>query len=141
MAIPKALHSLFADLQNVALATCEGDQPRVRPMTLIRHADSLYLVTGTGEAKTAQLAANPRVEWFLLLSDEHGNGYVRGLGTAEIVQSLACKTELFDAVPFIRAYIPAADHPIFALFRLRMTRYEHMAPGDDNVTRYNEETA
>ena len=45
------------------LATCEGDQPRVRPFgTVDLFEGKLYFQTGARKAVSAQLNANPRLE-------------------------------------------------------------------------------
>jgi len=141
MAIPQPLRGYFQPLQTTWVATCEADQPRVRPMILILHEGAFYLATGTADAKTPQLLANPRLEWCLPLTGERGSGYVRGQGTAQPVSAPAERAAVHAAARFIQGYFSTPADPAFALFRLRMTRYEHMAPGQDTVTRYNEETA
>jgi hypothetical protein len=42
--------SHFGELQHVFLATAEDDQPRLRPVTLIRLGGKLFVATGTGDA-------------------------------------------------------------------------------------------
>jgi uncharacterized pyridoxamine 5'-phosphate oxidase family protein len=58
---------LFQEQQHVFLATAEGDQPRLRPVTLLHLLDKLYVATGSNDAKVKQLKQNPKVEFCLLL--------------------------------------------------------------------------
>lgn len=45
----------FKNLQFIYLATCEGDQPRVRPVTLVCLDERFWILTGTDNAKTQQI--------------------------------------------------------------------------------------
>jgi hypothetical protein len=47
--------SRFKDFQHVFLATTEGDQPRVRPVTLIYFDKRFWITTGTSNAKVKQI--------------------------------------------------------------------------------------
>ena len=59
--------SHFTNMQEIMLATAEGDKPRLRPVTLLRHEDRFWILTGTNDAKTQQLRANPSIEFALML--------------------------------------------------------------------------
>lgn len=73
----KEVWSHFGELQNVFLATVEGDQPRLRPVTLIRLGNRLFFATGGGDAKVEQIKRNPKVEFCLLLEKGESKGTVR----------------------------------------------------------------
>lgn len=68
--------SCFGEQQVFYLATAEGLQPRVRPMTLIKTGDGFYMITGAKggvyAAKLAQIRRNPRVEYYMTLKGEDG---------------------------------------------------------------------
>ena len=53
--------SHFKDLQFVYLATTEGDQPRVRPVTLLYIDKKFWITTGTNSAKVKQIKANQKI--------------------------------------------------------------------------------
>src|SRR5229473_1294874 len=65
------------------LATMDGDQPCVRPVSPVRtEGFTVYVANLRGYHKTAEIAANPKVE-LCYLDDKHNQ--VRITGTAEIV--------------------------------------------------------
>jgi uncharacterized pyridoxamine 5'-phosphate oxidase family protein len=65
------------------LASIDGDQPRVRPVSPVRtDGFTVYVANLRAYHKTAEIAANPRVE-LCYLDDRHDQ--VRTTGVAEIV--------------------------------------------------------
>jgi len=114
----KEVWSHFDELQNVFLATVEGDQPRLRPVTLIRLSDRLFFATGAGEAKVGQIKSNPRVEFCLLLEKGESKGTVRTECSAKIVTDMAVKSELYNKVPFMchgAAFSPNPSKPNYVM--------------------------
>lgn len=53
----------FAKSQVVFLGTAEGEQPRVRPVTLTNFDQKFWIATGTRSAKARQIRRNPNVEF------------------------------------------------------------------------------
>jgi len=49
--LKREIWSLFTELQTVFLATADEDQPRLRPVTMMRLGDRLFFATGIGDAK------------------------------------------------------------------------------------------
>ena len=65
------------------LATLDGDQPRLRPVSPVRtDGFTVYVANLRGYHKTREIAANPKVE--LCYLDDHHN-QVRITGVAEVV--------------------------------------------------------
>ena len=129
------MQELLQLTQTVYFATCDGQRPCVRPLTLIVLDGVQYIATGTSETKMKQLAANPRIEWCLPLREEGvGNGYLRGRGEAEVVTDDALRAEVHRRVSFIAEYFPQPSDPEFALLRLRISHYEYMKPGEQFAT-------
>ena len=52
----------IGNFQHVFLATIEGDQPRVRPVTLINFEGKFWVTTETRSRKVKQIMKNPKVE-------------------------------------------------------------------------------
>src|SRR6266581_1930725 len=76
------------------LATIDGDQPRVRPVSPVRtDGFTVYVANLRMYHKTAEIAANPNVE--LCYMDEHHN-QVRLTGRAETVADRALLQEIWD---------------------------------------------
>ena len=64
--LKKEVRRHFKDQQHIFLATSEGDQPRVRPVTLVCLNEKFWILTGTKNAKTKQIMKNPKIEFCLL---------------------------------------------------------------------------
>src|SRR5437879_1457163 len=76
------------------LASMDGEQPRVRPVSPVRtDGFTIYVANLRSYHKTAELAANPRVE--LCYLDEH-HDQVRITGVAEVVSDRAVLQEIWD---------------------------------------------
>src|SRR5260221_7211475 len=82
------------------LASIDGAQPRVRPVSPVRtDGFTVYVANLRAYHKTAEIAANPRVE-LCYLDDRHDQ--VRITGMAEIVSERGLLQEIWDANPLMR---------------------------------------
>ena len=106
------------------LATIDGDQPRVRPVSPVRtDGFTVYVANLRGYHKTVEIAANPRVE--LCYLDDHHN-QVRITGVAEVVTEPALLQEIWDANPLLRQYLGRIDNPELIVYRIRPNRVRYM---------------
>ena len=119
----------FAEQQHIFLATVEGDQPRVRPVTLIYLSNRMYVATGSNDAKTMQIKENPRTEFCLMIEKKGHNGTIRAECQANIVQDMKVKTDIYTKIPFIREFFKTPEDPGYTLIELEPTRFEYMKPG------------
>src|SRR6266480_7719789 len=91
------------------LATIDGDQPRVRPVSPVRtDGFTVYVANLRMYHKTAEIAANPKVE--LCYLDEHHN-QVRITGIAEVVADRTVLQAIWDENPLLRQYLGSIDNP------------------------------
>src|SRR5881409_3867694 len=82
------------------LATMDGDQPRLRPVSPVRtDGFTIYVANLRSYHKTAEIAANPKVE-LCYLDDQHDQ--VRLTGVAERVTDAALLQEIWDSNPLLR---------------------------------------
>src|SRR5436189_6479039 len=82
------------------LATADGDQPRVRPVSPVRtDRFTVYVANLRSYHKTAEIAANPKVE-LCYLDDRHDQ--VRITGVAEVVTDRALLRDIWDANPLLQ---------------------------------------
>ncbi|MDD3523222.1 MAG: pyridoxamine 5'-phosphate oxidase family protein [Candidatus Cloacimonetes bacterium] len=123
--------------QPVAVASVEGDQPRLRMMTLIMLENRLFLATGSKDAKTRQWAQNPKLECMYLLSDERGNGYLRITGTVRRVGSVPLKHSVAEHARFIYQYWQDADSPDYVLYEIEVSQWRYLKPGVDTEEVYS----
>lgn len=120
--------------QMVSLATCEGDQPRLRPMTLIVKEGRFFFATGSKDSKSKQLKANPKAEFCLLISNDKNSGYLRGSGILETVTEQSTRKEIADWAEFIYDYWKEATDPDYCLYELMLNQTRFMAPGEMTET-------
>ena len=106
------------------LATVDGDQPRVRPVSPVRtDGFTVYVANLRGYHKTAEIAANPKVE--LGYMDDH-HDQVRITGVAEVVSDRTLLQEIWDANPLLRQYLGSIDNPELIVYRVRPNRVRLM---------------
>ncbi len=106
------------------LATMDGDQPRLRPVSPVRtDGFTVYVANLRGYHKTGEIAANARVE-LGYLDDRHDQ--VRITGRAEAVTDRALLQEIWDANPLLRQYLGSLDNPELIVYRIRPERVRFM---------------
>jgi general stress protein 26 len=106
------------------LATIDGDQPRLRPVSPVRtDGFTVYVANLRSYHKTGEIAANPRVE--LCYLDEH-HDQVRITGVAEIVTERPLLQEIWDANPLLRQYLGSLDNPELMVYRIRPKQVRYM---------------
>src|SRR5215470_1891574 len=106
------------------LATIDGDQPRLRPVSPVRtDGFVVYVANLRSYHKTAEIAANPKVE--LCYLDEH-HDQVRLTGVAEVVADRALLQEIWDANSLLRQYLGSLDNPQLIVYRIRPVQVRFM---------------
>ncbi len=106
------------------LATVDGDQPRVRPVSPVRtDRFTAYVANLRAYHKTAEIAANPKVE-LCYVDEKHDQ--VRIAGVAEIVTDRPLLQEIWDANPLLRQYLGSLDNPALIVYRVRPVRVRFM---------------
>jgi len=121
--IPALAAAVLQNDRFPVLATVEGDQPRARPVSPVRtDGFVVYVANLRVYAKTAQIAANPKVE--LCYTDQHHN-QVRITGVAETVADRPLLEEIWSANPLMRQYLGSIDNPQLIVYRVvpRAVRY------------------
>jgi general stress protein 26 len=106
------------------LATADGDQPRVRPVSPVRtEGFTAYVANLRSYHKTVEIAANPKVE-LCYLDDHHDQ--VRITGLAEVVTDRPLLEEIWQANPLLRQYVGSLDNPELVVYRIRPGRVRYM---------------
>src|SRR5947199_7180145 len=106
------------------LATIDGEQPRLRPVSPVRtDGFTVYVANLRDYRKTTEIAANPRVE-LCYLDDRHDQ--VRITGIAEVVTDRALLQDIWDANPLLRQYLGSLDSPELIVYRVRPQRVRFM---------------
>jgi general stress protein 26 len=121
--VPRLARAAVASDRFPHLATIDGDQPRVRPVSPVRtDGFTVYVANLRSYHKTGEIAANPRVELCYL---SPGHDQVRITGVAEVVSDGPLLQEIWDANPLLRNYLGSIDNPALIVYRIRpeLVRY------------------
>jgi general stress protein 26 len=106
------------------LATIDGDQPRVRPVSPVRTEEFVVHVASLRSSrKTAEIERGAKVELCYLTKD---HDQVRITGVAQIVTDDETRRSIWDANPLLRAYLKSIDNPEFMLYRIVPARVRFM---------------
>ena len=106
------------------LATIDGDQPRLRPVSPVRtNGFTVYVANLRQYHKTAEIAANPKVE-LCYLDEKHDQ--VRITGTAEVVNDRLLLHEIWNANPLMRQYLGSIDNPALIVYCVVPNRVRFM---------------
>jgi general stress protein 26 len=106
------------------LATIDGDQPRVRPVSPVRtEGFTIYVANLRLYHKTVEIAANPHVE---LCYMDDGHNQVRLTGVAEIVSERPLLEQIWNDNPLMRQFLGSLDNPQLIIYRIHPTRVRYM---------------
>ncbi len=107
-----------------SLATVDGSQPRLRPISPVRRDGfEIYFASFRSSNKTAELESNPSVE--LCYMDE-GHDQVRITGTAQLVEDGTIRQSIWDSNALLRNFVGSIDNPEFLLYRVNPSRVRFM---------------
>jgi len=106
------------------LATIDGDQPRLRPVSPVRTEEfTVYVANLRLYHKTVEIAANPHVELCYL---DEGHNQVRLTGVAEVVAERPLLEKIWQENPLMRQYLGSLDNPQLLVYRIQPTRVRYM---------------
>ena len=82
------------------LATCDGDQPRVRPVSpIIKDCTNLWVTTMAASRKVAQLRKNPKMS-LAFMEQPRGDKAATVIGEAREITDLEEKKRVWDMANF-----------------------------------------
>lgn len=106
------------------LATIDGQQPRLRPVSPVKtDGFTVYVANLRLYHKTTEIAVNPRVE---LCYMDDGHNQVRLTGLAEIVTDRPLLEEIWNANALMRQFLGTLDNPQLIVYRIRPTQVRYM---------------
>jgi general stress protein 26 len=106
------------------LATIDGDQARLRPVSPVRtDGFTVYVANLRSYHKTIEIAKNPKVE-LCYLDDHHDQ--LRITGVAEVLTDRALLQEIWDGNPLLRQYLGTIDNPALIVYRIVPTQVRYM---------------
>ena len=122
--LPRVAREVIASAKFPFLATVDGTQPRVRPVSPVRvDGFTVYIANLRSYGKTAEIAQQPQVE-LCYLSDQHDQ--VRITGRAEIVADPAVLASIWSENPLLRSYLGTPDNPELIIYRIVPDRVRFM---------------
>lgn len=104
-------------------------------MTLIHVGGKLFVGTGAGDAKAAQVRKNSKVEFRLLLEKGEAKGTLRAECNAKTVTDRAVRADVYERVAFMKEFWSNPDDPRFVLLSLEPTCFEYMPAGSMQSTK------
>lgn len=126
----------FKDFQYVFLATVEGNQPRVRPVTLIYFDKRFWITTDTRSAKVKQIQENPKMEFCLYLQKEDKDCYARVAGIAQIIKDREAKSKIARYCDFFSRHWEGVDDPTYTLIEICPIEIEYLRPGEYSAQKF-----
>src|SRR4051812_25353564 len=106
------------------LATIDGQQPRVRPVSPVRSDGfTIYVANLRLYHKTVEIAANPRVE---LCYMDAGHNQVRLTGIAQIVTERPLLEQIWNDNALMRQFLGSLDNPQLIVYRIRPMQIRYM---------------
>jgi general stress protein 26 len=123
--LPSLARSVIQRAKFPQLATVDGDQPRVRPVSPVRVDDdfTIYVANLRSYGKTHEIAANPKVE-LNYLDDDHDQ--VRITGIAEVLDDAQILQDIWEHNPLLRRYLGSPNNPELIIYRIRPSRVRFM---------------
>ena len=122
--ISELAHETIKEAKFPQLATIDGDQPRLRPVSPVRtDGFTIYVANLRSYGKTRDIAANPNVE--LCYMDGHHN-QVRITGVAETVMDRELLQDIWNDNPLLRNYLGSIDNPELIVYKVVPNRVSYM---------------
>lgn len=113
------------------LATCDGDQPRVRPFGTAENYNGKFCVlTGKNKDVYKQIMANPKVE----ISASTPTDWMRATGEMALDDSVEAKKFMLDCYPNLRAvYDENDDNTAVLYFTSAEATFDSLAGGGSHT--------
>lgn len=120
------------------LATCDGDQPRVRIVSPVVEDDmSIWVTTRSTSRKVKQLGENPKI-CLAFVEPPEGEKSVTVIGEAQIIPDLEKRRRVWKLAPFdLYEHFPnGPDSDDFCLLKIIPKRIEWRDSGTDQLNIY-----
>lgn len=111
---------------HTSLATCDGDQPRVRTVSPIVEDDmSMWVTTRSTSRKVKQLRENPKI-CLSFVEPTDGDKAATVVGEAQIIQDMEKKKRVWSLAPFdLYEHFPnGPDSSDFCVLKIVIKRIE-----------------
>ncbi len=122
--VPELARAAMQAARFPQLASLDGDQPRLRPVSPVRtDGFTVYVANLRRYHKTEEIAANPKVELCYLDADHN---QVRIAGIARIEDDRGRLQEILEDNPLLRQFLDSMDPSELIIYRIEPTRVRYM---------------
>jgi len=114
--LPELAATVIRDARFPMLASIDGDQPRLRPVSPVRVEGFLVHVANLRRYhKTGEIEANPKVE-LCYMDPKHDQVRITGTATPETDARII--EQIWERNPLLRQYLGTADNPELIIYRI-----------------------
>ncbi len=122
--VPQLAMALVKKVKFPLLATMDGDQPRVRPVSPVRtEGFTVYVANLKSYGKTSEIEKNPKVE-LGYLDEDHNQ--VRITGEATVVADRMLLEDIWKSNRLLQHYLGSIDNPELIVNRITPNRVRFM---------------
>ena len=122
--VPQLAVALVKKVKFPLLATMDGDQPRVRPVSPVRtEGFTVYVANLKSYGKTFEIEKNPKVE-LCYLDEDHNQ--VRITGEATVVADRMLLEDIWKSNRLLQHYLGSIDNPELIVYRITPNRVRFM---------------
>ncbi len=131
------IYAHFEDLPTIYLSTSVDGQPRVRPVTLVKIGEDLYVFTSQSTDKVSEITSNPKAEFCVVIEEEVvGRGTVRVKCDVKVITDPDIKSSMSEKCAFFTQYWSCPEDPEYTLLKLVPTGMAYMPPGKMTADEY-----
>ncbi|HEX5172373.1 MAG TPA: pyridoxamine 5'-phosphate oxidase family protein [Cyclobacteriaceae bacterium] len=122
--VPQLAENIVKNVRFPMLATMDGNQPRVRPVSPVRtDGFVVYIANLRSYGKTKEIEENPNVE-LCYLDDDHNQ--VRITGEAEVLNDRKLLEEIWKSNRLLEHYLGSPDNPQLVVYKIKPIRVRFM---------------
>ena len=117
---------LIKQKQIADFATCDGERPYVRPITIVYHKKCFWFATFTNSAKVKQIRRSPKCEICFWIGEGASKGYIRAFCVAKIINNKKLKKEIADQMSYFSNWWKDAEDLNYTLVELLIDEIDYM---------------
>ena len=114
--LPALAQGVMNEAKFPMLASIDGDQPRLRPVSPVKtDGFTVYVANLKAYHKTQEIAANPKVE-LCYMDSKHDQ--VRITGKAQVLEDEPEIREIWESNPLLSQYLGTSDNPMLIIYKI-----------------------
>ena len=114
--LPTLAQSVMQEAKFPMLASVDGDQPRLRPVSPVKtDGFNVYVANLKSYHKTQEITANPKVE-LCYMDSKHDQ--VRITGKASVLEDEPEIQAIWETNPLLRQYLGTPENPLLIIYKI-----------------------